>query len=220
MASTKVYAPNKAFTGEVAGVLFKDGVGTLNDEEAPAARRYFERQGYGLGSRRDADDTPEPADPRDIERTGPHRVGTPLRDAAVDPQPEDFLPPINAGDANPHGPRVVAPEIHASGPKGIKPGDVHVDELEAQQAEETELAQSVLVEGGEHPSMPEDPDMGPLGLSDPGSVEQGVAAAENAGPPSRSSSKATWVDYAVSQGANRDEAEAMTRADLIEAHGG
>jgi len=39
------------------------------------------------------------------------------------------------------------------------------------------------------------------------------------GPPSRSASKAEWVDYAVSQGTARDEAEAMTRDDLAEAHG-
>ena len=220
MATTKVHAPNAAFTGVIAGVVFHDGVGELDAEANPGARRYFERQGFGMGSKAEAPETPEPPDPRDIARTGPHRMGTPLRDAAVDPRPEDFLPPTNAGEANPHGPLVVAPEIHASGPKGIKPGDVRVGEPEAQQAEETQLAQSVLVEGEEHPSMPEDPDMGPLGLSDPGSVEQGVAAAENAGPPARSSSKATWVDYAVSQGANRDEAESMTRADLIEAHGG
>jgi hypothetical protein len=31
-----------------------------------------------------------------------------IRDAAVDPRPEDFLPPTNAGQANPHGPEVVA----------------------------------------------------------------------------------------------------------------
>lgn len=40
------------------------------------------------------------------------QVGTPLRDAAVDPRPGDFLPPTNAGEpgpeGNPHGPSVVS----------------------------------------------------------------------------------------------------------------
>lgn len=220
MASTKVYAPNAAYRGEVAGVVFTDGVGTFDPKENPAAQRYFESQGFGLGRRAEAVETPEPADPRDIERTGPHRVGTPLRDAAVDPRPEDFLAPINAGKANPHGPRVVSPEIHASGPAGIKPGDVHVDELGVQEREETRLAQSVLIEGDEHPVMPEDPDMGPLGLSDPGSVEQGAEGAEASEEPAKSASKASWVDYAVSRGADREEADAMTRSDLIERYGG
>lgn len=43
------------------------------------------------------------------------RIGTPLRDAAVDPRPEDLLPPINAGVpgplGDPHGPHVVAIEV-------------------------------------------------------------------------------------------------------------
>lgn len=40
------------------------------------------------------------------------RIGTPLRDAAVDPQPEDHQAPVNAGrpgpDGNPHSGHVVA----------------------------------------------------------------------------------------------------------------
>ncbi|RBY94086.1 hypothetical protein DQ244_01620 [Blastococcus sp. TBT05-19] len=39
------------------------------------------------------------------------QVGAPLRDAAVDPQPGDFLPPTNAGAADPHGPAVLAIEV-------------------------------------------------------------------------------------------------------------
>jgi hypothetical protein len=175
MASTKVYAPNASFQGARHGVAFTQGVGTLDGDEKSEAADWFRRRGYGIGKRAEVEE-PEPADPRKIARTGPHRMGTPLRDAAVDPRPEDFLPPTNAGKANPHGPLVVAPEIHASGPAGIKPGDVHVGEPAAQEREETELARAVLVEGKEHPSWPEDADMGPLGLSDPGSVEQGVLA--------------------------------------------
>lgn len=38
-------------------------------------------------------------------------------------------------------------------------------------------------------------------------------------PPTSSDTKATWVDFAVSQGADRDEAEALTKADLVELYG-
>jgi len=220
MATTKVHAPNETFTGEVAGVLFKDGVGTLDEKENPGARRYFERQGYGLSDKKPRQlETPKPPDPRDIERTGPHRVGTPLRDAAVDPRPEDFLPPTNAGKANPHGTSVVAPEIHASGPKGIKPGDVHVGDLAAQQADETALATSVLIEGNEHPSSDERPG-GPIGMSDPGSIDQGIAGAKENATPVKSASQKAWAEFAVSQGMSSEEAAAATRADLITRFGG
>lgn len=39
-------------------------------------------------------------------------------------------------------------------------------------------------------------------------------------PPKPYDSKAEWVDYAVSKGAQRDEAEELTKADLIEMYGG
>lgn len=67
-----------------------------------------------------------PIDPRTISE---QQIGTPLRDAAVDPRSDDFLPPSNAGKAgeigNPHGPTVISPEIHASqGVHPVTPGDV------------------------------------------------------------------------------------------------
>jgi hypothetical protein len=74
-------------------------------------------------------------------------VGSPLRDAAVDPKPWDFLPPTNAGEADPHGPLVVAPGIHGVGPKPIRGGEVFVDNPEKQEKAETALAEAVLVEG-------------------------------------------------------------------------
>lgn len=37
--------------------------------------------------------------------------------------------------------------------------------------------------------------------------------------PAQSDNKAAWVDYAVSQGADRDEAESMTKAELIDQYG-
>lgn len=91
-----------------------------------------------------------PIDARDAAE--PIQVGSPLRDAAVDPKPWDFLPPTNAGEADPHGPLVVAPGIHAEGPKGIRPGDVLVHDTDAQGEAETALAQAVLVEGQDKPT--------------------------------------------------------------------
>jgi hypothetical protein len=67
----------------------------------------------------------EPLDPRD---TSVRVLGTLLRDAAVDPQAVDFLPPLNAGEVgtsgNPHGSNVVAPGIHANGDRPPVPGPV------------------------------------------------------------------------------------------------
>ncbi len=44
---------------------------------------------------------------------------TAMRDAAVDPESSDFLPPTNAGDEDPHGPLVISPGIH--GEQGMHP---------------------------------------------------------------------------------------------------
>lgn len=43
--------------------------------------------------------------------------------------------------------------------------------------------------------------------------------AEGDGVPNKSASKGDWVDYAVSQGADEDEAEAATKDDLIATYG-
>lgn len=42
---------------------------------------------------------------------------------------------------------------------------------------------------------------------------------DTAGKPATSDRKADWVDWAVAQGADRDEAEAATKADLVEQYG-
>lgn len=73
-------------------------------------------------------------------------IGTPLRDAAVDPRPTDFLAPTNAGLAgeagNPHGPHVISPEIHGSeGVRPVRSGPVS-DDPAAQDTEETAHAVS------------------------------------------------------------------------------
>lgn len=55
--------------------------------------------------------TVDAVDSRDVT---PATVGTPVRDAAVDPADGDFLVPLGAGEADPHGPDVVSPGLHAS----------------------------------------------------------------------------------------------------------
>lgn len=42
----------------------------------------------------------------------------------------------------------------------------------------------------------------------------------NLDKPAHVATKDVWVDYAVSQGASRDEAEALTKAELVELYGG
>lgn len=199
MTQIKVYAPNEAYRGTVGTVTFDQGVATV-DEGSPELA-YFRRRGYGIGARAENPVLPydkleptvdgEIVDARSYGEQ--HWSGRPLRDAAVDPAPSDFLPPTNAGDANPHGPSVVAPEIHASGPAGIRPGNTHVDDVKRQEAAETQLAQEVLVEGrtAEDRAVEFDADenMGPLGLSDPGSVAMGAPAAESAPEPAKTTTK-------------------------------
>lgn len=147
MATTKVYAPNGAFKGKVGGVAFKGGVAEVDLMANPAAARYFRRRGYGIGKPATAPKA-ESIDARDYAQPVP--FGSPLRDAAVNPRKSDYLPPTNAGEADPHGPEVVSPQIHGEGPKGIKGGPVHVHEVRKQEAEETALAEEVLVDSETH----------------------------------------------------------------------
>lgn len=149
MAAIKVYAPVKSYTGKTAGVAFTDGVATTDTANA-GALAYFRRHGYGIGAKPVAE-VAEPADPRDVGflGSGITKLGTPLRDAAVDPRPGDYLAPTNAGQANPHGPLVVSPEIHgAQGVRPVKPGEVS-DEPEVQESAEeahTEALQDIPLE--------------------------------------------------------------------------
>lgn len=201
MATVKVHAPNPAFKGEVAGVAFSKGVAEVDPKEHAAAIGYFRRRGYGIGKAK-AEQPSQPQRPVDAREAARQTVGTPLRDAAVDPKKGDFLAPINAGKEDPHGPAVVSPEIHHPGPKGIKPGDVHVGEPAEQERDERALAQAVLIERQPHPAAVAD------------------ASDEAASMPSRSASQKAWADWAVSQGADAAEAEAATRKELIERYGG
>ncbi|TMU98093.1 hypothetical protein [Streptomyces sp. DASNCL29] len=109
MTTYNITAPEDRFSGEVAGVTFSQGKGTLDGDSdgATAALSYFRRRGYGINgsdpeARRDAH---EPTDPRTVQQVD---AGA-LRDGAVEPRPGDAGLPTNAGEANPHGAQVVSP---------------------------------------------------------------------------------------------------------------
>lgn len=138
----KITAPDSSYSGESrygeTVLTFKDGVATFDADLPHGVRQYLEGAGYGIGSKKPAEpeETPAPPDPRELGTDGDGivQLGTPLRDAAVDPHPEDFLPPINAGkpgpEGNPHGPNVVSPQIHASSGQAVVPGPVGHFEVE------------------------------------------------------------------------------------------
>lgn len=177
----KIEAPNKGYSGPGPGdAVFKDGVANTDDE---AAINYYRDAGYTVdGKSPDEPDRPEPPDPRKVNT---ELVGTALRDAAVDPEPEDFLPPTNAGKDNPHGSTVVAPEIHASGPKGIRPGEAFVEDTGKQAERETAFAEARLIQGrtaaqANEAEVPDTDARGELDLSDPGSAKAGEQAAQEA----------------------------------------
>lgn len=181
----KIKSPAAGYTGKdqygETVLNFVDGVADFDGDLPDGVRQYLVGRGYGIGSQSPTQPEPvEMADPRDVDT---EVVGTRLRDAAVDPKPEDFLAPTNAGEGNPHGPEVVSPEIHASGPAGILPGNVFVEDPEKQEKRETEFAKARLIDQtpaavAVADAVPDIEDHGPLGLSDPGSVAQGVAAAK------------------------------------------
>lgn len=201
---TKVHAPNRAYNGISAGVRFTNGEA---DTEDPRALQYFRRAGYGVGE--PPSRSVDAADAIYPQSTEPVTIGTPLRDAAVEPRDSDFLAPTNAGQADPHGPLVVAPGLHAVPPAPIRPGPVAIDDPARQDAEETELAQQVLVDHV------------------PATVATGAETNAGAGPdataakvPGARATKAEWIDFAVDRGMSRDDAEELTKAQLAERFGG
>lgn len=141
----KITSPIEGFTATTyfggMQVEFKDGVAEvegLND----GVKNYLIATGYKVdGEQVTPPEAPAPVDSRDFDN--PVQFGEPLRDAAVDPEPTDFLAPVNAGKADPHGPTVVSPEIHTSeGVRPVKPGVVHVDDTGVQDAAEKAHAES------------------------------------------------------------------------------
>lgn len=157
----KIHSPAKGYTAtDVYGtteIKFEDGVAEFDGDLPAGIRQYLIGAGYGLDEEpAEPEPAPEPADPRDLPDGA---LGTPLRDAAVDPRPEDFLAPTNAGQANPHGPEVVSPEIHASqGVRPVKGGEVHVTEPEKQDEAEKAHVETVLAEGTSAVAEPELPE--------------------------------------------------------------
>lgn len=171
-----------------------------------------------------SDDSPTDdviADPREVEST---RQGTAIRDAAVDPQPGDFLAPVNAGQANPHGPEVVAPGIHAMEAKAVVPGDV--SDTDRQEARESELAERTLAGDEPVPDVVAQLADGALDrkvdAADPDAESRtaGQGAALAAAPavapatPKGNASQEAWADYAIAQGVPEDEARAASRDEL------
>lgn len=175
-----VETPEPGFTGTVSGVQFTDGRGETND---PGALAYFRRKGYridgvvassapapqpGPALRRPAPAAPDaPTDPRQVTT---RQVGTPLRDAAVDPRASDFLAPTNAGTANPHGPAVVSPGVHAEPPAPIVPGPVSSDPDEQDEDESAAAAEAL---GVVHPDATEVADEAAVEAPPAGDVPDG-----------------------------------------------
>lgn len=219
-----ITAPQGDYSGISGGVVFRDGKGYLDDDApgAAGALAYFEANGYGVTKGGSAG----PEVPLSIDPS-PGRAPA-SRDAAVEPDADGplsdaFMPPTNVGGGNdPHGPLVVSPGLHAVPPAPIVPGPVESAPA-AQQASETALAQAVLVEGQLVPdAVPTaDAPAGPLDLSDVSSVGEGPDAAVpgDGSAPAKAASKAAWVDYAVAQGVSREEADAATKAELVELYG-
>lgn len=168
----KITAPNRDFNGVSAGVVFENGVGETDDKNALA---YFRRKGYGIGNRAPqlvGEAGPEIADPRKVAET---RQGTPVRDAAVDPAEGDFLAPTNAGQANPHGPDVVSPQVHASqGVRPVKGGEVHVDDPATQDTAETDHTEAAQ--------------------------DGTVPSSEPVEPPAGNASREAWAEYVTAIG--------------------
>ncbi len=134
---------NGTVTG-VGGLVFTDGVATTDNQ---AIIDYCTSAGYTVDGTAQDVSVPPPPDSRTIEPVVV--LGTPLRDAAVDPQPVDFLAPSNAGAADPHGPLAVNPEVHASqGVAPVVPGDVSGDpaQQEAKEAAAVGAAASPPIE--------------------------------------------------------------------------
>lgn len=143
---TKIQSPIEGFSGDttfgITKLKFENGAAEAKDVPE-GVLSYLRSKGFTVdGKTIDLPEPPEPVDSRDVSE---NQLGSKLRDAAVDPQPEDFLPPVNAGKADPHGPKVVAPQIHAAKEQPIRPGKVS-DDAKTQQTAESEHAADHLVE--------------------------------------------------------------------------
>ncbi len=217
----KIHAPDTTFQGVSSygpdvHLDFTDGVAEFDGTLPPGVRQYLVGAGYGIDTDApEPEPVPEPADPRDVENV---QGGTRLRDAAVDPREGDFLPPTNAGEANPHGPQVVAPGIHAvSGPGPIVPGPVGrfeetedgtqvvITDTEEQQRRETTAAEEVFLERKDVGAV-----TAQLGADVGQPAPTGDAALEK---PRGNASLEAWQEFSRSKG---DDPAELTRDELRE----
>lgn len=190
---TKITSPIQGFSGRTSigatTLTFTDGVAEHDGDLPDGVKAYLKRTGYGIGSKAASapEGAPEPADPRKV---ADEQVGSRLRDAAVDPKSGDYLAPVNAGQANPHGPQVVSPEIHSSqGVRPVKPGDVHVDDADAQDADEKAHTAAA---------------------TDGTPVTDGADESR----PKGNASLEAWQEYARTQGATDEDLDGATRDEL------
>lgn len=251
MTTSRITAPaSKNLPGEFTSVYgstsitFIDGVATVEDLP-DGIRHYLLSAGYNVdGEQAEPQAVPAPIDARDA--TGV-QVGGPLRDAAVDPRADDFLPPVNAGQADPHGPLVVAPGIHAEGERAVRPGPVSSDPAQ-QTADEQETAEALLIDNkpaGDAVALavPDRKDTGPLDLSDPGSAAaahvgrtgddvqpagdghqddgqpQSTDVLADGEEPKGNATREAWAKFAESKGATPEDLEGKSRDDIRAAYG-
>jgi hypothetical protein len=126
----RITTPVPGYSGQGPGNLhFNNGVAETDNEAIIA---YCRSAGYGIDGEPPEPEKPEVPDPREVTTTV---VGAPARDAAVDPRPGDFRAPVNAGEANPHGPEVYAPGLPGGGLQPtappVDPDEVTSGEYEA-----------------------------------------------------------------------------------------
>lgn len=199
----RIVAPNRDYQGGMADVQFRDGVAETDN---PAVIAYCRSAGYEVDG---VTDNPATLPRIDVDSAKTHQqLAAPLRDAAVDPKPGDFLPPVNAGQADPHGPDVVSPEIHASeGPTPIVPGIVS-DNPSEQERRESQAAEQTLIE------------QKPVG-----DVVQELADDQAAGrqleQPAGNASQEAWAAWVIATRRELDEKSVreMKRDDLRETYG-
>lgn len=108
--------------------------------------------------------------------------------------------------------------------EGLVAGSVNRAELAAAYNEATDDAvkANLAATGVEHGMYVEgdklvDPSAEPAPESEPEPEEEAELEPVK---PAQADPKAAWIDWAVSQGADTDEAEALTKAELIEFYGG
>lgn len=192
-----IKAPNEAYSGQIGDVVFKDG---RAETDNLAVITYCRGAGYEVDGRVD-NPAALPAAVIDSRRTHA-TLGAPLRDAAADPRPGDFLPPVGAGHADPHGPEVFSPQIHASGTAPLVPSSLPADL--AQAAGESDPAQLALV------------DQLPVGDA----VNQ-LADAAVPEQPAGNASQEAWAAWVIARHpeVSADDVRATSRNDLRDRYG-